>query len=93
MSTRNIAYCDADPLLLTELYTRLEILRPVTIPDAWDRRKFRALDICHVCDGDKLTAVSRSYAFWAYLPPDDELEDWPKFVIRNRRNKKQDSKA
>lgn len=65
ISIRNIWYCDADPLQLTELYTRLEILRPVTIQDAWDRRKFRAQDICHVCNGDKLIAVSRNYAYGA----------------------------
>lgn len=80
-------YCDVKVRDLVELYVRLEILRPVSIPDRWQRKEFRALDICHVCDGDKLQAFSRSYAYGPILPPDDELEDWPKFPIRNRRQK------
>lgn len=87
VSTRNTSYRDANPHQLTELYFRLEIMRPVVIPDKWERKKFRALDICQVCDGDRLELVSRSYAYGAYLEADDELEDWPKFPIRNRRMK------
>ncbi|EFF4796148.1 hypothetical protein B5K64_003591 [Escherichia coli] len=72
---------------LAEIYARLEVLRPVSIPDPWQRKQFRALDICHICDGDKRQVLSRSYAYGPVLPPDEELEDWPKFVIRNRRKR------
>lgn len=72
---------------LVELYEKLEILRPVMIPDAWQRKRFRALDVCYVCDGDTKKAVSRSYGYGPILAPDEELEDWPKFVLRNRKNR------
>lgn len=82
-----INYADAKVRELVEMYERLEILRPVTIPDRWQRKQFRALDICQVCDGDKQQVFSRSYAYGPILPPDEELEDWPKFPIRNRRTR------
>lgn len=78
-------YADLKVHQLSEFYKKLEILRPVHIPDPWERKKFRALDVCQICDGDTLTVHSRSYGFGPYLPPDDELEDWPKNVLRTRK--------
>ncbi|EAO0118581.1 hypothetical protein EU642_22275 [Salmonella enterica] len=85
MSKKVEKYTDVNPHQLAELYTRLEILRPVMVPDKWERKQFRALDVCQVCDGDTLLVHSRSYGYGPILPPDDELEDWPKFVLRNRK--------
>lgn len=72
---------------LVETYENLEILRPVMIPDPWQRKQFRALDICYICDGDAKKTVSLSYGHGPILAPDDELEDWPKFVLRNRKKR------
>lgn len=85
MQQKPLHYASVKPHDLAELYSRLEILRPVSIPDKWERKQFRALDVCQVCDGDTQQVFSRSYAYGPILPPDDDLEDWPKFVMRNRR--------
>ncbi|EFO7976571.1 hypothetical protein HO291_003426 [Salmonella enterica] len=85
MQKKSNRYADVNPHEFAELYRKLEILRPVTIPDQWQRKQFRALDVCQVCDGDTMQVLSRSYAYGPILPPDDELEDWPKFTLRNRR--------
>lgn len=84
---RNEYYRNVNPHQLAEIYRKLEILRPVMIPDPWNRKQFRALDVCQICDGDRLQIMSRSYGYGPILPPDDELEDWPKYVLRNRREK------
>ena len=70
---------------MAEIYRRLEILRPVIIPDPSNRRAFRALDICQICDGDRKHAISKSYGYGPILPPDDELEDFMKNVLRLRK--------
>ncbi|EAM6792397.1 hypothetical protein E0G74_01385 [Salmonella enterica] len=80
------SYHELNPHELSAFYNKLEILRPVMIPDPWQRKQFRALDICQVCDGDRLQVVSKSYGYGPILPPDDDLEDWPKYVLRNRKN-------
>lgn len=85
MTNNGTPYAELNPHQLAELYRKLEILRPVTIPDKWQRKQFRAMDVCQVCDGDRRCVYSRSYGYGPVLPPDDELEDWPKFVLRNRR--------
>lgn len=82
---QNDYYGNVNPHQLAEMYRKLEILRPVMIPDRWERKKFRALDVCQVCDGDSLCIRSTSYGFGPYLEPDDELEDWPKNVLRARK--------
>lgn len=82
---KNNYYENVNPHQLAELYRRLEILRPVMNPDPWERRKFRALDVCQICDGDTRSIRSTSYGYGPYLPPDDELEDWPKSILRARK--------
>ena len=82
---QNKDYSSVNPHQLAELYRRLEALRPVMIPDRSERRRFRALDVCQICDGDDLQVKSRSYGFGPYLEPDDELEDWPKNILRSRK--------
>jgi hypothetical protein len=85
MSQLSTNYADVNPHQLADLYRKLEILRPVTIPDKWQRKQFRALDVCQICDADRQCIFSRSYGYGPFLAPDEELEDWPKFVLRNRR--------
>ena len=82
---RNVNYSAVKVHELAEVYRRLEILRPVMIPDPSQRRQFRALDVCQICDGDHKQAISRQYGYGPILPPDDELEDFMKNVLRLRK--------
>lgn len=67
-----------NPHDLSELYTRLSILQPITDDG-------RAMDIATICDGDRKETRMVRYGYGKPLPADPELEEGSNYFIRNRK--------